>query len=196
VKIDRIQTRGRMPLVLGLSASCAAVFLAGCMSSPTYGTDKTANQQLISDVSGILTLGPKDTQQIAYTPRGELVRPSTTTVLPEPQQELASSENSAWPESPEERRRRIRAEADASGTAHPQVVAGTNAQRVELQRRIRENNQGEASNRRYLSEPPLTYRQPSANAPAGEVGEDEWKKERAAKRASGKSSWRDYIPGL
>lgn len=196
MKIDRIQTRGRMPLVLGLSASCAAVFLAGCMSSPTYGTDKTANQQLISDVSGILTLGPKDTQQIAYTPRGELVRPSTTTVLPEPQQELASSENSAWPESPEERRRRIRAEADASGTAHPQVVAGTNAQRVELQRRIRENNQGEASNRRYLSEPPLTYRQPSANAPAGEVGEDEWKKERAAKRASGKSSWRDYIPGL
>jgi type IV secretory pathway VirB10-like protein len=196
VKIERIQKRGRMPLFLGLSASCAAVLLAGCMSSPTYGTGKTANQQLVDDVTGILALGPQDKPQINYTPRGQLVRPSTTTVLPEPQQELASAENPAWPESPEQRRRRIREEADEMGTAHPSVVASTNAQRVELQRRVRENNQGEATNRRYLSEPPLTYRQPSANAAAGDLGDDEWKKERSAKRASGKSSWRDYVPWL
>ena len=107
MKIDRIETRGRIPLMIGLSASCAAVLLAGCMSSPTYGTGKTANQQLMEDVTGILALGPQDKPDIRYTPRGELVRPPTTTVLPEPQQEVASAENPAWPESPEERRRRI-----------------------------------------------------------------------------------------
>lgn len=197
MKIDSIQSRGRAPLYLGLSAVCAAALLSGCMSSPTYGTGKTANQQLIEDVTGILALGPEDKPQIAYTPRGELVRPATMEVLPEPQQDVASAENPAWPESPEQRRRRIREEADERGGAHPEVIASAPGdQRVELRRRIRENNQGEATNRRYLSEPPLTYRQPAADAPAGELGEDEWKKERALKRASGKSSWRDWVPGF
>ena len=195
MKIDRIETRGRIPLMIGLSASCAAVLLAGCMSSPTYGTGKTANQQLMEDVTGILALGPQDKPDIRYTPRGELVRPPTTTVLPEPQQEVASAENPAWPESPEERRRRIRAEADANNGASPSVV-NTKDQRIELQRRIREGQQGEATNRRYLSEPPLTYRQPEAGAAAGDIGVDEAKKARDAKRATGKSSWRDYVPWL
>ncbi|WP_034330272.1 MULTISPECIES: hypothetical protein [unclassified Aminobacter] len=181
--------------MIGLSASCAAVLLAGCMSSPTYGTGKTANQQLMEDVTGILALGPQDKPDIRYTPRGELVRPPTTTVLPEPQQEVASAENPAWPESPEERRRRIRAEADANNGASPSVV-NTKDQRIELQRRIREGQQGEATNRRYLSEPPLTYRQPEAGAAAGDIGVDEAKKARDAKRAAGKSSWRDYVPWL
>lgn len=197
MKIERIQSRGRMPLFVSVPATCAAVLLAGCMGSPTYGTGKTANAQLLEDVTGVLTLGPSDRPEIAYTPRGEIVRPASMEVLPEPQQQLASTENPAWPESPEERRRRIRAEATELGTAHPDIVAARpGEQRAELQRRIRENNQGEATSRRYLSEPPLTYRKPEATAAAGELGEDEWKKERTAKRASGKSSWRDWIPGL
>ena len=118
----------------------------------------------MEDVTGILALGPQDKPDIRYTPRGELVRPPTTTVLPEPQQEVASAENPAWPESPEERRRRIRAEADANNGASPSVV-NTKDQRIELQRRIREGQQGEATNRRYLSEPPLTYRQPGPAPP-------------------------------
>ncbi|MBI1621137.1 hypothetical protein IOD40_10735 [Aquamicrobium sp. cd-1] len=196
MKIDRIESRGRIPLFAGLSASCAAVFLASCMSTPTYGTGKTANQQLVEDMTGILALGPQDKPQISYTPRGELVRPSTTTVLPEPQEEIASASNSAWPESPEERRRRIRAEADEHGVSRSVVATAPQDQRLELQRRIRENQQGVATNRRYLSEPPLTYRQPEAGAVAGDLGEEEWKKERAAKRGAGKSSWRDYVPWL
>ena len=55
---------------------------------------------------------------------------------------------------------------------------------------------GSPPNRRYLSEPPLTYRQPEAGAAAGDIGVDEAKKARDAKRAAGKSSWRDYVPWL
>ena len=49
--------------------------------------------------------------------------------------------------------------------------------------------------RKYLSEPPLDYRQAAADAPAGELGEDEYKKERrlsaqARKTAAAGSIWR------
>ena len=53
---------------------CAAL-LSGCMSSPTYGTGKAASAQLMEDVTGILSLGPKDRPQIEYKPRPELVKP-------------------------------------------------------------------------------------------------------------------------
>ena len=56
------------------------------------------------------------------------------------------------------------------------------------------------TSRRFLSEPPLDYRVPAADAPVGDTGEDEWKKERrlkaASRKASGTKSWRDYIPGF
>lgn len=218
MKIDRIPSRRRAPLYLSVSATCAAALLAGCMGSPTYGTGKTANQQLVEDLTGILSVGPANRgPEIAYTPRGELVKPASLEVLPEPQQELAAAGNPAWPESPEERRRRIRAEATEMGTAHPELAGSgpvgprgqiedperdgaatvTVANRTEIQRRIRENNQGEATSRRYLSEPPLDYRVPTASAPAGELGEDEWKKAREARRANSSGrSWRDFVPWL
>nr|WP_235897671.1 hypothetical protein [Mesorhizobium microcysteis] len=192
------------------------------MSSPTYGTGKSANQQLVEDVTGILSIGPRERgPEIAYNPRPGLVKPASLEVLPEPQQDMASSENPQWPESPEERRARIRADATAnqdnpfyrpevapSGTGSTQtasydperwasepVTRNPNA-RSEVQRRLREQNQGSPTTRRYLSEPPVTYRQPAATAAAGDIGEDEAVKERRAQRASGKSSWRDFIPGL
>ena len=46
----------RARLVVGGSLVAAAALLSGCMNSPTYGTDKTANSQLMSDVSGILSV--------------------------------------------------------------------------------------------------------------------------------------------
>lgn len=112
MKIDRIPARGRAPLLSGAAAICAAALASGCMGSPTYGTDKTANQQLMQDLGSILSVAPKSKgSEIAYTPRPELVRPASLEVLPEPQQALATAENPAWPESPEERRARLRAEA-------------------------------------------------------------------------------------
>ncbi len=90
--------------------------LAGCMSSPTYGTDKTANEQLIGDVSGILSLAPKNKNQIEYKPRPELVKPTKGEVanLPDPQEDITRTASAAWPESPEQRRARLRAEATAN----------------------------------------------------------------------------------
>jgi hypothetical protein len=106
--------RRRRSIAIAAGLLASGVALSGCVSSPTYGTDKTANEQLIGDVSNLLALGPKDRQSIDYKPRPELVKPAkgSAKTLPEPQQSVASAENPAWPESPEQKRARLRAEAD------------------------------------------------------------------------------------
>ncbi len=215
VKTDRSMPRRRAPLFLGVSAACAAAVLSGCVGSPTYGTDKTASQQLFEDVTGVISTdalsGKSRESEIAYKPRPELVRPASLEVLPEPQSEIVASGNSAWPESPEQRRARLRAEATANqenpNYRSPIVMGGsfrapgaetadaTPEQRAELLRRKREANQGSAESRKYLSEPPVTYRRPNETAPADDLGEDEWKKQKRGKAAAGKSSsWRDLLP--
>lgn len=213
MNISRQTARRLLPAGVVLAA---ATVLAGCMG-PTYGTGTPSGQQTLEDVSGILSLGGERKEPIAYQPRGELVRPGSTEVLPSPQQ--SASSNEAWPESPEQRLARIRSDATdnqgnvqyqsgvrgARNTEGPMVdwdrqnnVEPTNRanQREEFNRRLAESRQGDATQRRYLSEPPTTYRQPSANAPVGDVGEDEWRKQRAQAQAQGKATWRDWIPGM
>lgn len=214
--------------LLGLS-----VALGGCVSSPTYGTGTPATQQLANDVSNILMIGPKKREQIAYNPRPELVRPAPgqKEQLVEPQQAVASAQNPDWPESPEQRRARVRAEAtenqdnpyyrsevamDGTRAASfsPKVntsprkdekIIGdgrdSKATREAFNERLKEQRQGDPNVRRFLSEPPLAYRQASAAAPQDDVGEDEWKKERrlkaeAKKRSGGGSGWFDWLPGV
>lgn len=207
-----------------------SVLLASC-SSPTYGTDKTANAQLLSDVSNIVSVAPKRRAPIDYKPRPELVKPASTKdlALPPPQDSVAGSGNPDWPESPEQRRERLTAENTANRDkpgfqssiipddgVNPEQQYGVNravnghsddgghvsasqrmAQREEVKKRLAESRQGSATNRKYLSEPPLTYRQAAETAPQDDIGEDEYKKERAAKAAARKKGgWRDWIPGL
>ncbi|MBL8581997.1 MAG: hypothetical protein JNL61_07215 [Rhizobiaceae bacterium] len=101
----RIRTFALGPiLVSGLAAG-------GCMSGPTYGTDKTSTQQLVDDLSGIASIAPKPKPKIDYSPRPELVRPASTATLPAPQEDIVASGNPAWPESPEQKRAKIRAYA-------------------------------------------------------------------------------------
>lgn len=246
-------------LVISAPLVVSALALAGCMGSPTYGTGTQAHEQLLSDVTGVLSITPsKDKKQIAYTPRPELVRPGKggATTLPQPQQNVAGVGGGAWPESPEQLRARLRAEATANqdNPSYVSPIAGatetksgiTSAarfgergnfevptagpdnsgfregsqgitssarfgergnfevrdgdgekQREEFNKRLAESKQGSATTRKYLSEPPLTYRQPAGTAPSGDVGEDEWRKERRQKKAAtGSSSWRDWVPGL
>jgi len=191
-------------------AGLSAMALAGC--SPTYGTDKTANQQLVEDVTGILSLGPSGKRTVIdYRPRPELVKPQSTAVLPPPQDDVTASANGRWPESPEARLRRIRDEASSEqglstqiirdGSGREQVVGGDvdlstpGAPRAEFKRRLAQQNQGDPNVRRTLSEPPGAYRQPAATAPTDELGEPEWQKEREARRkAGGKKGFRDYLP--
>lgn len=181
----------------------AGLSLAGCMASPTYGTDKTANQQLIEDFAGMLAFSRNKKPPIAYKPRPELVTPETTAVLPPPQDDVTAASNPAWPESPEQRLARIRAEATENSETvgyRPNVIndtadktkvtfddpilanMGSRERHEELRRRRAEVARGNSSQRQYLSEPPLDYRTPEASAPIGELGEPEWKKDRNNKR--------------
>ena len=120
-------TANRHGIVAAASFLIAGTMLAGCQS-PTYGTDKTASDQLVSDVSNIFSLGPTKRTAVDYKPRPTLVRPSKaeTASLPSPQDSVASAGNAAWVESPEEKRARLRAEADENSNDpswRPQIDA-------------------------------------------------------------------------
>ena len=180
-----------------------SVVLGGCMGSPTYGTDKTANAQLLEDLSGALSLGIGDRNRndIEYQPRPDLVEPQTTAVLPPPQDDVTTSTAAGWPESPEQRLARVRREAteyqDNPAAYRSGVINDVGAdgvtrtpgeQQAEFRRRLAVNQQGSAVDRRYLSEPPLEFRVPAASAPVGELGETEAKKERDAKKEAREAS--------
>jgi hypothetical protein len=226
-------TANRRGITVMAGMLVAGTMLAGCQS-PTYGTDKTASDQLVSDVSGILSLAPPPREKVDYKPRPALVRPSKAEIaaLPAPQDSIASSENPNWVESPEEKRARLRAEADensndpswrpkidadmarASASQFPrekstvmntrslesgvQPTGSSNAlQAQQFKQKLAETRQGSPTSRKYLSEPPTDYRQASATAPVGELGEDELKKERRLKAAARKKkdkTWADLVP--
>ncbi|MBL8579424.1 MAG: hypothetical protein JNK47_19655 [Mesorhizobium sp.] len=89
----------------------SGLLVSGCMSSPTYGTGVTANEQLATDLSGMFSMTPKRTSA-EYAPRADLVKPTkATTELPAPQDSIVTADAGQWPESPEQRRARLRAEA-------------------------------------------------------------------------------------
>ena len=188
----------RARLVAGGSLVAAAALLSGCMDSPTYGTGKSSNSQLMSDMSGILSFRAKAKPPIDYTPRPELVKPAKRDAnLPAPQDSVATAENPNWPESPEARNARLRADiaanednpnynspivsdvtVDASedrsfkkngeawrsfeGGGNP-TAADQKAQSEEIKRLTTETQQGSPTHRKFLSEPPIDYRQASAD---------------------------------
>ncbi|MFU0503492.1 hypothetical protein [Pseudaminobacter sp. NGMCC 1.201702] len=221
------KTRRRAALLTSLMASSLA--LSGCVGSPTYGTDKTATEQLVGDVTGILSIAPKGRERIDYKPRPELVKPQPGQAanLPAPQDNIVTARSDVWPESPEQKRARIRADATANrdkpgwrpevesdvyaASSAPSAPLGASQRRLEsgieppamrqqqreaFNKRLAETRQGSETTRKYLSEPPLVYRQPAATAPVGDVGEDELKKERRLKAEAkkGGKSWRDILP--
>ncbi len=226
VKHLRIK-QGRMGLLrLSLPVVLSGLMLSGCLSgSPTYGTGKGSDQQLFEDVTGLLSIAPKNKDPIAYKPRPELVTPAQKDQLPAPQTAIASGSNPAWPESPEQRRARYRdaATANQDNAFYDPVVENSTAakvvtkpvstnqrgnfenegvtasQREKFKRMLQESKTGNPNQRKYLSEPPVVYRQPAATAPTDDIGEDEWKKERRLKKESRKKSkkkgsWSDWLP--
>lgn len=89
----------------------SGLLVSGCMSSPTYGTGVSSNEQLATDLSSMFSMKPKRTTA-EYAPRPELVKPAkATTELPAPQESVVTADAGQWPESPEQRRARLRAEA-------------------------------------------------------------------------------------
>jgi hypothetical protein len=89
----------------------SGLLVSGCMGSPTYGTGVSANEQLTTDLSSMFSMKPKS-RSSEYAPRPELVKPAKgTTALPAPQENIVAADSGQWPESPEQRRARIRADA-------------------------------------------------------------------------------------
>ena len=103
------RTCARVALLAPLVVSGMA--LSGCMGSPTYGTDKPAATQLADDLTSAFSIVPKAKNRIDYKPRPELVKPGPgQKELPPPQESIATA-SADWPESPEQRRARLRADA-------------------------------------------------------------------------------------
>lgn len=102
----------RAALLAPLVASGFA--LSGCMGSPTYGTDKPAGTQLADDLTSAFSISPQHKERIDYKPRPELVKPAPgqKESLPPPQESIETA-STDWPESPEQRRARLRADATA-----------------------------------------------------------------------------------
>lgn len=178
----------------GLLVACS--MLAGCVGSPTYGTDKTAMEQLVDDVGSAVSLGsdPNKNKGTKYNPRPALVMPpeSAKASLAAPQQSLAGKDNPEWLETPEEARERLVAEADANANnpryRSPLLAGyGTNGTMTESQkwqafREARQLQKGAyLDQRRFLSDPPTEYRQADQTA-LTDLGEPEAKKEKRRKK--------------
>lgn len=183
----------------------ASLLLTGCMG-PTYGTSKTAGEQLIDDLGNAVMIQPdnEDAKNIRYQPRGSLVVPKDKQTLVGPQQSVAGKDNPEWLESPEEMRERLRAEADENidnpNYRSPLVTQGatnrrlSTAEQTAAYREARRLQMGAYSDkRRFLSDPPIEYRRLPEEAQA-DLGEPEKQKERRRKKEAkaakqSKSGW-------
>jgi hypothetical protein len=190
-------------VIAGLSGLLvAATGLTGCMS-PTYGTGTTAAEQLVDDLGAATTIGSdqsKKRNSIKYAPRPGLVVPAEgeqQTALVQPQASVADKESGQWVESPEEMRARLAEEAEANkyntsyrsplGRASPDA----SAQQLSNFRAARKVQEGNYEGRRYLSDPPPTYRQadPAALTDLGEPEKAKEKRRKKAATVSNGSSW-------
>lgn len=191
----------------GMLASLLA--LAGC-NTPTYGTGKSPEMSMIQELTGNLAGGQKKKEPIEYKARSELVLPPSSQ-LPPPEQKLALSQTAAWPDDPDRNRkatntsgeipeefRRGRLARGSRSAPDPNVspidVTEMNtAQRLEAQRKFREQraamNSLDPTERKYLTDPPVEYRVPSANAPQP----DEFEESTEARTLFGSlwKRWRD-----
>ncbi len=189
--------------ILGATVSVTA--LTGCISSPTYGTNKTAAEHLVDDVGSVLDIAPQNrNDKIAYQPNPKLVVPARRDQLIAPQPSLADSKsNPKWVESPEETRQRLREEADQQGPGYRSPLLGQTAseqskslaEQSKAYKEARKIDQGIYSDkRRFLSDPPLDYRKVDQTELSDlgtpeKVKERERKKEAAAAKQTSHKWW-------
>jgi hypothetical protein len=84
--------------------------LAGCVGGTTYGTGVSQEEQTLKDFYNMFTLN-RERKNIDYSARPDLVVPQDRAALPDPLDESVATNDPAWPETPEERIARVRAEA-------------------------------------------------------------------------------------
>ncbi len=175
--------------------AAGATSLTSCVSSPTYGTDKTAAEQFLDDLGESIAVGSaKKKKNIAYQPRPGLVVPENGRLaLVEPQASLSDRENNPnWIESPEEARQRLLDEADAANAAgrrSPLVRQKATSKKLGVEEQSRsyaERRKAQygitSGDRRYLSDPPTTYRTVEDPSVLSDLGESEKAKEKRRKK--------------
>jgi hypothetical protein len=92
-------------------AFSGAVPLAGCVGGTTYGTGVGQEEQTFRDLYTMFKL-QKERKNIDYATRPDLIVPQNKQVLPEPLSAAETANNDPnWPESPEQRIARVRAQA-------------------------------------------------------------------------------------
>lgn len=95
--------------------------IAGCgVGGTTYGTGVGQEKQTLNDISNMLTFSKK-TAVIDYSARPDLVVPEDKQLV-EPVDEATTTSNADWPESPEQRIARIRAEAEEAQSSPAKQV--------------------------------------------------------------------------
>ncbi|MFK0384844.1 hypothetical protein [Agrobacterium sp. NPDC090273] len=201
---------GMLRTIAGITAMG---MLLGACTSPTYGTGKSAAEQLVDDLGSATSItGDQTKRNLKYNPRPGLVVPAQARAeqLAEPQQNMASREtNPQWVESPEETRERLRDEADANKNnpnyRSPLLAGnGTNGQMTETQkweafRQAKADAKGGSvvnAQRKFLTDPPAEYRSVPQDQ-LTDLGEPEQKKDKRRKKeaavaGSGKSWWNPF----
>jgi len=93
----------------GAALVACAVVLSAC-GGTTYGTGVTQESQTLKDLYGMLSLQQKRAT-IDYSARPDLIVPQNTAALPAPLDSSTTTSDPQWPETPEERLARIRAQS-------------------------------------------------------------------------------------
>ena len=105
----------RFSTVLKFSALATVTAVAGC-SGTTYGTGVTQETQLANDIGNLVSFGSKPKKRIDYRARPTLVKAPATATLPAPA-ETVSADSAYFPSTPEEKRVRLRVQADEADEA-------------------------------------------------------------------------------
>jgi hypothetical protein len=188
---------------VAITACAFALALSGCIGGTTYGTGVSQETQTLKDVYNMFTL-KSERKNIDYSPRPDLIVPQNKQALVEPIENEATTSNTEWPETPEQRIARIRAQAgevdprtgevsvaerlrkkegigietqdlrekyipgktDQEGNPLPGTERSA-AVREEVLKRKADLGVAPADTRRFLTDPPVAYREPAATAPVG-----------------------------
>jgi len=104
--LNRNSSRFALPAAI----LAGALALSGCVGGTTYGTGVSQEEQTLKDFYNMFTLN-RERKNIDYSARPDLIVPEDKAALPEPLEDGVATNDPAWPETPEQRIARVRAEA-------------------------------------------------------------------------------------
>ncbi|WP_026017291.1 hypothetical protein [Bartonella birtlesii] len=159
--------------ILPVSILGICFVLTGCgMPAPTYGTGKPVSLQFFEDVANIASLtSTNDNSHLVMKPHPKLVIPrfGSRLVLPLPQQDTAASKQYAGSGEVSVFPKKQSSVNEYTNTTDSENISRLSAKQRQEYLRRRSARVGSAKYRRYLTEPPLSYRQPAKIAPVGKV---------------------------